>query len=111
MNLQTVEAEITVTADDADAFVNTDLRYTPGPGAIAIYLVSTVADSRATVAIAGKLLKNDGLIGKVATNAQIDVQADAPLYAMCQAGEPVRVSLDVVTAATIRAKGIWVGIL
>jgi len=108
--VQTVEAEVTVTADDTDALINTDLRDAPGPGAISIWLASTVADSQGTVQVGQKLLKSAGLIGKVGTNAQIDLEADSPNMTQVRGRERIRVSLDVVTAATIRCRAIWVGV-
>jgi len=109
--VETLTADITVTSDDADALVNTDLAYAPGPGAVAIFLASTVADSRAIVNVGGKVLKNDSIIGKVGTNAQIDVQADVPLIAQVKGGEKIRANLNVVTAATIRVLVVFQGIV
>jgi len=109
--MQSVESEITVTADTPDALNGTDLERAPGPGAIGIWLASTVADSRATVLVAQKGLKTDSLIGKVATNAQIAVNEDPPLMADVVGGEKLRVSLDIVSAGTIRIKAIWLGVV
>jgi len=110
MTMQSIEAEITVTADDTDAFNGTDLETAPGPGGIAVYLASTVADSRATVHVGSRVMKTDSIISKVGTNAQIDVLNDAGLFIGVRGGEKVRVTLDVVTAATIRAKAMFLGV-
>lgn len=109
MVMQTLQEEVTVTADDSDALVNTSLAFAPGPGAIGIFLASTQADSRATVAVGSRVLKNDSLIGKVGTNAQIDVQADTPTVQPVLGGEKVKVALDVVTAGTIRCMVVFMG--
>jgi hypothetical protein len=81
----------------------------PGPGALAVYLASTVADSEATVSLGGRTLKTKGLISKVVANAQIDINADAPLMMSVRGGEVLTVDLDVVGAGTIRAKAFWIG--
>jgi len=110
MVMTTSEADITVTVDDADALVNTDLAYAPGPGAIGVWLASTVADSRATISIGNKVVKNDSIISKVATNAQIDQIAESPTIVPVRGGEKIRVNLNVVSAATIRAKCVYMGV-
>ncbi len=109
MTMLTIEADVTVTADDTDALVNTDLAYAPGPGAIGLWLASTVADSRATITVGRTVVKNDSLIGKVGTNAPIDQLAESPTIVPVRGGEKVRVNLNVVTAATIRAKAVYMG--
>jgi hypothetical protein len=110
MVMTTIQAEVTVTADDSDALVNTDLAYAPGPGAVGIWLASTVADSRATVNVGGKVVMNDSIIGKVATDAQIDMQAESPLIVPVKGGEKIRVNLDEVSAATIRCRAVHMGV-
>lgn len=108
--MQSVSADNTTTADLTDALGSTDLRSMPGPGAIAVWLASTVADSRATIVLGGRALKTNQLIAKVATNAQIDETADGPeALVQVNGGEQLRVDLDVVTAATIRVKARWMG--
>lgn len=107
--MQTIEAERTVTADTNDVLGTTALKTIPGPGALAIYLASTAADSEASVSVGGRTLKTKGLIGKVGTNAQIDVVSDAALVTTVRGGESPLVDVDVVTAGTIRVKAIWVG--
>jgi len=108
-NLANVEEERTVTADTNDVMGSTALRQAPGPGAIAVYLASTVADSEAAVTVGGRSLKRKSIIGKVGTNAQVDVAADTPLISQVRGGEPIIVDIDVVTAGTIRVKVQWVG--
>ncbi len=110
MTMTHSEADVTVTADDTDALVNTDLAYAPGPGAIGVWLASTVADSRATISVGNKVVKSDSLIGKVATNAQIDQEAESPTIVPVRGGEKVRINLNVVSAATIRCKAVHVGL-
>lgn len=111
MPTQLVEAERTLTADTTDVLGSTDLRQAPGAGAVAVFLASTVADTLATVSIGGRLLKNNTVIGKVATNAQIDALADTPVAAQVEKGDIITVNIDVVTAATVRVKAIWQGVL
>lgn len=108
--MQSIVAEVTVTADTTDALGATDLRSMPGPGAVAIWLASTVADSRATIVLGGRALFTDQLIGKVATNAIVDETGDGPA-AMVQVngGEQLRVNLDIVSAGTIRGHARWIG--
>lgn len=107
--MQTIEAEKTVTADTSDILGGTVLRSMPGPGAVAVYLASTVADSEATVSIGGFTLKTKGIISKVIANAQIDLSADSPLMTQVRGGEVLIVDVDVVSAATVRVKAIWMG--
>lgn len=109
--VQTVEAEVTTTVSVTDALSGTDLRQAPGNGAVAIFLASTVADSLATVNIGAKALKSNTLVSKVATNAQIDINADAPIMTTVRKGDQIRVSVTVVSAATIRVKAIWQGVI
>lgn len=107
--MQNIEAERIVTATTPDILGATGLRSMPGPGAIAIYLASTVADSLAAVTVGGKALKTTSIISKVATNALIDIQADAALLCEVRGGEVLTVDVTVVTAATIRVKALWMG--
>ena len=107
--MQTIEAERTVTATTSDMLGATQLRSMPGKGAVAVYLASTVADSTAAVSLGGRALKTNGVISKVATNALIDVQADAALMIEVSGGEVLTVDVVVVTAATIRVKALWMG--
>ncbi len=109
--LQTIEAEVVTTADLSNALAGTPLDRAPGPGAVAIYLASTVVDSRASVLVGSKELKRDSVIGKVIANAQVDIAADSALATQVQGGEPLYVDLDVVGAGTIRVKAVWLGIL
>lgn len=110
VQMSMVEAEVTVTADTGDALVNTDLANAPGVGAVAIWMASTVADTLATVTVGVKVLKNNSLIGKVATNAQIDVNAEGPLLLQVRGNEKIRVQVDVVTAATVRVRAVFQGV-
>lgn len=108
--MQTIEQERTVTATTTDMFGGTLLRVAPGPGAIAIYVASTVADSTASINVGGKQLKAAGtVISKVGTNAPIDVQSDAPMAIEVRGGEVISVDVTIVTAGTIRGKALWVG--
>lgn len=107
--MQSIEAERTVTATTVDVLGATQLRVVPGPGAIGIYLASTVADSTAVVSVGGKVMKQSSVISKVATNALIDVEGDSGLDIQVRGGEVVSVDVTVVSAATIRVKAIWFG--
>lgn len=107
--MQTIEAEKTATATTPDIFGNTQLRVMPGPGAVAVYLASTVETNLATVAIGGRVLKQSSLISKIIANAQINVNDDAGLMAEVRGGEVLSVDLTLVAAGTMRAKAIWMG--
>jgi len=111
MVMSTLTEEVTVTADDGDVMVNTSLAFAPGAGAIGVFLASTVADSRATVAVGGRVLKNDSIIGKVIANAQIDADQDVPLVQPVTGGQKIKVALDVVSAGTLRCLVVFQGVV
>ena len=108
--MQTITAEIVVSATTTDVLGSTPLRTMPGPGAVAVYLASDQADWLASVSLGGRMLKTNSLIGKVNATFQINMLEDAPSGAAeVQGGEVLTVDVTEVTAGSGRAFAIWIG--
>ena len=108
--MQTITAEVEVSATTTDVLGGTPLRTMPGLGALSVWGSSTVADSRAALTLGGRSLKTDALVTKVSADRQINVQDDAPLGASSvRGGEVLTVDVTEVTAMTLRVFAMWVG--
>ncbi len=99
-----------VTATTPDLFAATDLRQAPGPGAVAIWAASDVADSSISVRVGAQVYANATLVPNRGTDSAINESDDAPIaVAPVRGGELINVDVTEVTAANIRILAIWMG--
>ncbi|HIA00875.1 MAG TPA: hypothetical protein EYN66_03045 [Myxococcales bacterium] len=104
-----VRVDQQLAATTVDTLAATDLRQAPGPGAIAVWAISSVTDSAITVRIG-----NRQMASAIAcpTGTLIDTEIQAPI-AMTQVrgGENIRVDVTEVTAMAFHLTVVWSGIL
>jgi len=93
-------------ATATDVLQNSDLARAPGPGAIGVWAISSVTDSRMTVRIGSRQPFSDGTLP---TGTLIDM--DQPPIAMVpvRGGEKCTIDLVEVTAMALHLTAIWIG--
>jgi len=108
--LTTITDEQLLVATTNDILASSDLRQAPGPGAVAIWAASDVADSTITIRIGGKQLVSGAVVNNKGTGAPILTEQEAP-YAMQQVrgGENIRVDVTETTAMALRVRTVWHG--
>jgi len=108
--LSTIQDEQVLAATTTDILSTTDLRQAPGPGAVAVWAASDVADSTITIRIGGKQLVTAARVNNKGTGAPISTEQEAP-YAMQQVrgGENIRIDVVEVTAMGLRVRTVWHG--
>lgn len=107
--ISTIRVDTQEAATATDILANTDLRQAPGPGAIAVWVISDQVDSRVTVRIGNKQPASDIA---VPTGTAIDVEAQPPIgIQQVGGGENIRVDVVEVTAMAMHVTAIWAGAL
>lgn len=104
-----VRVDQQLAATTVDTLSATDLRQAPGPGAIAVWAISSVTDSTITARIGNRQMAS---AIAVPTGTLIDTENQAPI-AMTQVrgGENIRVDVTEVTAMALHLTVIWSGIV
>lgn len=102
--------EILLTATTSDAFSATDLRQAPGPGAVAVWAASDVADSTISVRVGAQVYANSTLVPNRGVASAIRENDEAPIaMAPVRGGELINIDVVEATAANIRVLVIWAG--
>jgi len=99
-----------LTASESDVLRDTDLRQAPGPGAIAFWAASDVADSTISIRVGGISLINAQIVPDRGTNSPINENDQAPTaMTPVVGGELIQVDVVEVTAMSMRLVAIFVG--
>jgi len=108
--LTTIRDEQLLVATTTDILAGTDLRQAPGPGAVAVWAASDVADSTITIRIGGKQVTTAAIVNNKGSGAPVQTEQEAP-YAMQQVrgGENIRIDVTETTAMALRVITVWHG--
>ncbi len=94
-------------ATATDILANTDLDRAPGPGAVGVWIISSVTDSRATVRIGSRQVASDIT---VPTGTLIDTDQIPFAMQAVRGGEKIVIDVVEVTAMALHVTTVWSGL-
>ncbi len=104
----TKRVEEIFTASETDVLRDTDLRQAPGPGAIAFWAASDVADSTVSIRVGGISLINAQVVPDRGTDAPINENDQAPTaMSPTLGGELIQVDVVEVSAMNMRLVAVF----
>jgi len=101
-----VRVDQQLVATVTDTLANTDLDRAPGPGAVGVWAISSVADSRMTVRIGSRQVASDITLP---TGTLIDTLQPPIAMQAVRGGEKITVDVVEVTAMALHLIAIWIG--
>jgi len=105
----TKRVEELLTTSENDVLRDTDLRQAPGPGAIAFWAASDVADSTISIRVGGASLINGQIVPDRGTGSPINENDQAPTaMSPVIGGELLQVDVVEVTAMSMRLVAVFV---
>jgi len=102
-----VRTDLQLVATATDVLANTDLDRAPGPGAVGIWALSSVTDSRLTARIGSRQVASDITLP---TGTLIDTEQIPIAMQAVRGGEKIVVDVVEVTAMALHLTVVWVGI-
>lgn len=102
-----VRTDLQLDATANDVLANTDLDRAPGPGAVGIWAISSVTDSRLTCRIASRQVASDITLP---TGTLIDTEQVPIAMQAVRGGEKIVVDVVEVTAMALHLTAVWVGV-
>lgn len=102
-----VRTDLQLAATATDTLANTDLDRAPGPGAVGIWAISSVTDSRLTCRIGSRQVASDITLP---TGTLIDTEQVPIAMQAVRGGEKIVLDVVEVTAMALHVTVVWVGI-
>ena len=104
-----IVVEVVLTADNADLLAGSDLESIPQGGVLTVYGASTQADTTITVTGPNMQAVVRAMPLTLRASSEIRQDSDVPFVVpVARAGKYI-VNIDVVTAATVRVRAIYIG--